>query len=160
LGQQPIEDLDAVDTEVGEPVMVQRHAARQPPISGVAFGEARQFARRPYPFDRRIKPQRKQNRRIGGRPSRVALARKNLIVKRRKIEALDETPHEARAMLRRQETLKIDHIPTQLTPIRPHHPSFTHRRFNPRTSATENHSPSERANSFTRSQAGMTPLPT
>ena len=30
---------------------------------------------------------------------RVALARENLIVKRRKIEALDETPHESRAMV-------------------------------------------------------------
>ena len=31
LRQQPIEDLDALDPKVGEPVMVQRHAARQPP---------------------------------------------------------------------------------------------------------------------------------
>ena len=57
-------------------------------------------------------------------------------------------------MVRWQQTLKIDHIPAQLTPIRPHHPSFRHRRF-PRPSATENHSPSESANSFTRSQAGI-----
>ena len=59
-------------------------------------------------------------------------------------------------MVRRQQTLKINHIPAQLTPIRPHHPSFRHRRFTSRTSATENHSPSESANSFTRSQAGAT----
>jgi hypothetical protein len=140
LGQQPIEDLRAVDPKVGEPVMVQRHAARQPPIGGVALGKPLQFARRPHAFDRRIKPQRKQHRGIGGRPSRLALARENLIVKRRKIEALDKTPHEARPMARRQKALKIDHIPAQLTPIRPHHPSFRHRRFTSRTSATENHS--------------------
>jgi hypothetical protein len=85
-------------------------------------------------------------------------ARENLIVKGRKIEALDETPHQARAVVRWQQTLKIDHIPAQLTPIRPHHPSFRHRRF-PK-SATQNHSPSESANSFTRSQAGMTSAPT
>jgi hypothetical protein len=39
LRQQPIEDLDAVDPQVGEPVMVQRHAARQPAIGGVALGK-------------------------------------------------------------------------------------------------------------------------
>ena len=129
MRQQPIEDLHAVDPEVGEPVIVQRRAARQPPIGGVALGKPLQFARRPYAFDRGVKPQRKQNRRIGGRPSRFALARENLIVKLRKIEALDKTPHQARAMVRRQQTLKINHIPAQLTPIRPHHPSFRHRRF-------------------------------
>ena len=72
-----------------------------------------QFARRPRAFDRRTKPQRKQNRGIGGQPYRFALARKNLIVKGRKIEALDEAPYEARAMVRRQEALKIDHIPAR-----------------------------------------------
>jgi hypothetical protein len=83
LGQQSIEDLDAVGPEVGEPVIAQRRAARQPPIGGVAFGKPLQFARRPYPFDRRIEPQRQHHRRIGGRPSRFALARENLIVKGR-----------------------------------------------------------------------------
>jgi purple acid phosphatase-like protein len=62
-------------------------------------------------------------------------------------------------MVRRRQTLKIDHIPAQLTLIRPHHPSFRHRRFTSPTSATENHSPSESANSFTRSHAGLTDFP-
>jgi hypothetical protein len=126
LRQQSVERLDVFNPEIGEPVMVQRHASRQPPIGGVALGKPLQFARRPHPFDRRIKPQRKQNRGIGGRPSRFALARENPIVKLRKIEALDEAPHNAGAMVRRQQALKIDHVPTQLTPIRPHHPSFRH----------------------------------
>ena len=102
LRQQPIEDLGAVDAEVGEPVIVDRHAARQPAIGGVALREPLQFARRPDPFDRRIEPQRKQHRGIGGRPPRFTLAREHLIVKRRKIEALDEAPDQARAMVRRQ----------------------------------------------------------
>ena len=60
-------------------------------------------------------------------------------------------------MVRRQQTLKINHIPAQLTPIRPHHPSFRHRLFTSRTSATENHSPSESANSFTHSPPVIVP---
>ena len=138
LRQQPIEDLRLPDPEISEPVIIQRHAARQPPIGGVALGEPFQFARRTHPFNRRIEPQRKQNRGIGGRPARFALARENLrenlIVKLRKIEALDETPDDARAMLRRQKPLEIDPIPAQLTPVRPHHPSFRHRRFTPHLS--------------------------
>src|SRR5580698_3739546 len=55
--QQPVENLGAFDPEIGEPVIVQRHAARQPPIGGVALGKPLQFARRPYPFDHRIEPQ-------------------------------------------------------------------------------------------------------
>jgi hypothetical protein len=43
----------------------------------------------------------------------------------------------ARAMVRRQQTLKIDHIPAQLPPIRPYHPSFRHRRFTSRTAMRE-----------------------
>jgi hypothetical protein len=89
---------DAI-VNLSEPVIVQRHAARQPATGGLALGKPLQFARRPHAFDRRIKPQRKQDRGIGGRPSPFALARENLIVKGRKIEALDETPHEARAMV-------------------------------------------------------------
>jgi hypothetical protein len=133
LRQQPIKNLHAVDPEVGEPVIIQRHAARPPPIGGVALGKPLQFARRPHALDRGVKPQRKQNRRIDGRPSRFALARENLIVKGRKIGALDKTPHQARAMVRWQETLKIDHIPAQLPPVRPHHPSFRHRRLSNRS---------------------------
>jgi hypothetical protein len=78
-------------------VMVQRHAARQPPIGGVALRKPLQFPRRTDPFDRRIEPQRQQDRRVGRRPSRFALARENLIVKLRKIEALDKTPRPERA---------------------------------------------------------------
>ena len=52
-------------------------------------------------------------------------------VKLRKIEALDKPPHQARAIVPRQQTLKIDHIPAQLPSIRPHHPNFTHRQFIP-----------------------------
>jgi hypothetical protein len=37
-------------------------------------------------------------------------------------------------MVRRQQTLKIDHVPAQLPPIRPHHPSFRHRDSPPRIS--------------------------
>ena len=137
LRQQSVERLEVFDPEVGKPVMVQRHAARQPPIGGVALRKPLQFPRRTDPFDRRIEPQRQQDRRVGRRPSRFALARENLIVKLRKIEALDETPDDARAMLRRQKPLEIDHIPAQLTPIRPHHPSFRHRRFPPTSAMRE-----------------------
>ena len=147
------------DPEVGEPVIVQRHAAREPPIGGVALREPLQFTRRTHPFDRRIKPQRKQNRGIGGRPSRFALARENPIVKRRKIEALDETPHEARAMVRRQQTLQDRSYPSaaDADPAAP--PELPPSPIHLRPSATVNHSPSESANSFTRSQAGMTIRP-
>ena len=137
LRQQSVEDLRLPDPEISEPVIIQRHAAGQPTIGGVALGEPFQSPRRTHPFNRRIKPQRKQNRRIGGRPARFALARENLIVKLRKIEALDKTPDDARAMLRRQKPLEIDHIPAQLTPIRPHHPSFRHRRFPPTSAMRE-----------------------
>lgn len=132
LGQQPVENFHLLDPEVGEPVIVQRHAARQPPIGGVALREPLQFARRPHPFNRRIKPQRKQNRRIGARPSRFALARPYPLVKLRQIEALDETPDDARAMVRRQKPLEIDHVPTQLLSIWSHHPSVAHRRLAPK----------------------------
>src|SRR4029077_2101483 len=140
----PVENLGAFDPEIGEPVIVQRHAARQPPIGGVALGKPLQFARRPYPFDRRIEPQRKQNRGIGGRPSRLPLARPYPLVKLRQIEALDETPHQARAMVRRQKPLQIDHVPTQLLSIWSHHPSVAHRRLAPKESASENHSRAEK----------------
>jgi TnpA family transposase len=53
------------------------------------------------------------------------------LVKLRQIEAFDKAPHHARAMVRRQKPLEIDHIPTQLPSVRPHHPSFAHRRFTP-----------------------------
>jgi hypothetical protein len=69
LRQKPIEDLHLLDPEVGGSVIVDRHAARQPAIGGVALGKPLQFARRPHAFDRRVKPQRKQNRGIGRRPS-------------------------------------------------------------------------------------------
>ena len=152
--QQPVENLGAFDPEIGEPVIVQRHAARQPPIGGVALGKPLQFARRPYPFDRRIEPQRKQNREIGGRPARLPLARPYPLIKLRRIAALDETPDDARAMVRRQKPLEIDHIPAQLTPIRPHHPSFRHRRF---AHISDRESQQGRKDHFfTRSQAGMT----
>ena len=137
LRQQSVEDLRLPDPEISEPVIIQQHAAGQPTIGGVALGEPFQSPRRTHPFNRRIKPQRKQNRRIGGRPARFALARENLIVKLRKIEALDKTPDDARAMVRWQKTLKIDPIPAQLTPIRPHHPSFRHRQFTSQLSDRE-----------------------
>ena len=40
-------------------------------------------------------------------------------------------------MVRRQKPLEIHHVPTQLPPIRPHHPSFAHRRFPPTISDRE-----------------------
>jgi len=56
LRQQPVEDFHLLDPEVGEPVIVQRHAARQPAVSDVALREPLQFARRAYPFDRGVEP--------------------------------------------------------------------------------------------------------
>ena len=75
LRQEPIEDLDAFDPEVGKPVVVQRHASRQPSIGRVALRKPLQFARPNPPFDRGIKPQRHENRRIGGRWSGVPRTR-------------------------------------------------------------------------------------
>ena len=49
LRQDPIEDLDAFDPEVGKPVVVQRHASRQPSIGRVALRKPLQFARRTHP---------------------------------------------------------------------------------------------------------------
>ena len=107
LRQQPIEDLGAVDAEVGEPVIVDRHTPRQLAIGDVALAKPLQFARRADPFDRRTEPQRHENRRIGGRPSRFAFAREHPIVKRREIEALDEAPDEARVMVRGQRPFEV-----------------------------------------------------
>jgi hypothetical protein len=132
LGQQPVEDLDALDPEVGEPVIVQRHAARQPPIGDVALGKPLQFARRPHPFDRRVKPPRKDRRPVfplrprAREPERKAA--KDRGSRRNSIPCARDGPP--------QQTLKIDHIPAQLTPIRPQQPSFLHRRFH-RISHTE-----------------------
>jgi hypothetical protein len=45
LRQEPTEGLDAFDPEVGKPVVVRRHASRQPSIGRVALRKPLQFAR-------------------------------------------------------------------------------------------------------------------
>ena len=45
LRQGPIEDLDAFDPEVGNPVIVQRYASRQPSIGCVALCASRSSSR-------------------------------------------------------------------------------------------------------------------
>ena len=157
LRQQSVEDLRLPDPEISEPVIIQRHAAGQPTIGGVALGEPFQSPRRTHPFNRRIKPQRKQNRRIGGRPARFALARENLDRKAAKDRgsrqnsrrcARDAPP--AKAPRDRSYPSAADADPAA-PPELPPSP------YSPPTSATENHSPSKSANSFTRSTAGGEP---
>ena len=155
LRQQPVENSHLLGPEVGEPVIVQRHAARPPAIGGVAFGEALQFARRPDPFNRRIEPQRQQDRGIGRRPSRLPVARLHPLIQLRKIEALDETPDDARPRIRRQKPLKIDHIPAQL----PRSGRTTRASLiadSPHTISDRESQHGQKDHFFTRSFAGMT----
>ena len=97
LRQQPIENFDASPPEnrrARDSSAARRRRANDRRHRFAPAAPIRAPNPRPRPS---LKPQRQQNRGIGGRPSRFALARENLIVKRRKIEAVDETPRRERA---------------------------------------------------------------
>ena len=123
VGQQLVEHIGMGNAEVAEAVMVDRNAARQPAVGQVAFAQTVQLARRANALDGGEQPQRKLHRRIGRRPAGLALARRDLVVKRRQIERRHEAPHQPGNMIGGQPGLWIDQIPRQLRTIGPYHTS-------------------------------------
>jgi hypothetical protein len=73
LRQQPIENVHLLNPEVGKPVIIQRHAAREPTIGGVARRKSLQFARPNPPLrssHRATAKAEPQDRRPAAPPSR------------------------------------------------------------------------------------------
>ena len=83
FGQQTVKHIGMRHAEVRKPVVVDRNAAGDPAIGQILAGQPVQFARRANPVHRRQKPQRKQHRRVGGRPTHRTLTRFDLVVEHR-----------------------------------------------------------------------------
>src|SRR5271167_3222211 len=81
--------------------------------------------------------------------------RPHLIVKLRKIEALDKAPHQACAMVRLQKPVKVNPVPAQLSPVRPYHPRYVHRRFASQRIGARESQQGQKHHFFTRSYAGL-----
>src|SRR5438132_1026076 len=72
----------------------------------------------PDALERRVQPERGENRGIDRGPPRVPFDRANGRIERREIEALDEVPYAARAMVGGQQPVEIDGPHLQLRAIR------------------------------------------
>jgi hypothetical protein len=99
--------------------------SRQGTVARTAAAEMT-CARRANPLYGRIEPQRQQNCRIGRRASRFAFSRLDGRIKFRQVEALQEAPHNAGTMVRGQQRLQINIVPSRLRSIRPNDPRFAH----------------------------------
>ena len=90
FGEQIVEHIGMRHPELRKLVVIDRHTARDPAIGQILAGQPVQLSRRADPVHRRQEPQRKQHSRVGGRPTRGALTRFDLVVKHRQIQRLDE----------------------------------------------------------------------
>ena len=118
LGQEPIEQRTMGHPEVGQGVVVDRHAAAQPAVRVVLGAQPVEGPGAADRLDRRIQPQRGQDGRVDRRAAGLALDRPDTSIERAQIEALDEGPHETRPVVGRQEALEIDRAKLDLVPVR------------------------------------------
>lgn len=95
LGEQLIEQVGCLDPEVGEGVLLHPDPAGEPPIRVMLVAQPIERPRRADPLERRVQPERDEDRQVDRRPAAVALDRPDPGEEGRQIEALDEGPHEA-----------------------------------------------------------------
>ena len=116
--QKAIEELAALQTELRQHRVVHPDPAADPAIDRMMLAQPRQRAGRPNPVGCRIQPKRKQNARVGRRPTRYLATRLDAIVERLKVQAFHEGPHRSYRVVVNHQALKIDQLKTSLPTFR------------------------------------------
>ena len=128
LAQQIVQKRAVTAAKRAQTVIVHRNTAAKPHISRIPLAQQSQTARRTDPLQGRKQPQRQQNRRVRRRTTGTGNPRANLSVKPAQVQTLHETPNNPRPVVRRKQTLKVNHPPFQLTPIRAQNTNTTRHR--------------------------------
>jgi len=97
-----------LDTEIGKPMIIQGHTARDPAIGNIATREPIEMTRRADSIDGCVKPKGKQNRRVRGWATRLSLSGFDGLVKGGKIKVLNKTPYNASPMFGREQALQFE----------------------------------------------------
>jgi len=119
--QQLIEDLARVHPKIGQRVIVHRHAPADPPVRIVFLAQPRHRPRAAHALERRVQPQRHENRRVDRRATGVPLHGLDLGIEWPQVQPLDELPDHAGAVLGGQQPLQVRRAQFQLLAIRPQH---------------------------------------
>ena len=118
LGEERIEAVGLLHAERGEGVVVHPDPAGEPAIGVVLGAQPIERPGRADPLERRVQPERGQDRRIDRRPAGMASDCPDPLLQRTQIEALHEGPHEPRSMVGRQEAVEVDRAKLELAAVR------------------------------------------
>ena len=99
VGEQSVEELQVLDAEVGQGVVIDADAAAEPAEGVVVGAEVVQGAGTADALQRGAQPQRREDTRVGGRASGMPFDGADAGVQVGQVDALDETPDDARLVV-------------------------------------------------------------
>jgi hypothetical protein len=117
VDQQPLEELALLDPEVAERLVVDAYAPAQPLEGEMLAAQARQAPCAADTLQRGVEPQRHHQARIGRGVAGSALHGFDLLVERSEVELLREGPHQAHAMIMRDEVVEAARAPLDLAAL-------------------------------------------
>ncbi len=107
VGEQPIERLGVRSAEIRQGMVVDPHAAADPAVGVMRFGQPRQLPRRAHPFKGGVQPQGKQDLRGNRRAPTAPFHRADAGIYPAQVRLLDIVPHQPCPVSFRQQRLQI-----------------------------------------------------